>query len=92
MLRITVSDNGSEERWTIQGQLTKNSIPELIATWKATPRKSGARIVDLRQVTSIDRSGQSVLSMMKDDGAQFVAIGVYTTYILNSLQAPTRPE
>jgi hypothetical protein len=45
------------------------------------------RIVDLNEVTSIDKSGEDALSMMVHDGATFVASGVYTKHLLNQLQA-----
>lgn len=47
----------------------------------------GHRIVDLNEVTSIDKSGEDALSMMVHDGATFVASGVYTKHLLGQLQA-----
>jgi hypothetical protein len=43
--------------------------------------------VDLDGVTSIDKTGEEVLSMMVRDGARFVASGVYTRHLLEQLQA-----
>jgi hypothetical protein len=43
--------------------------------------------VDLDGVTSIDKAGEEVLSMMVHDGARFVASGVYTRHLLEQLQA-----
>jgi hypothetical protein len=45
------------------------------------------RIVDLNEVTSIDKSGEDALSMMVHDGATFVASGVYTKHLLDPMQA-----
>jgi hypothetical protein len=89
MLRITVLESCVEERWILQGRLTKRSIAELVSSWRASTAKPSSlcRIVDLNQVTSIDKSGEEALSMMVHDGATFVASGVYTKHLLDQLQA-----
>ena len=89
MLRITVLQDASEERWILQGRLTKRSIDELVSSWRASivQPSTRRRIVDLNEVTSIDKSGEEALSMMVHDGATFVASGVYTKHLLNQLKA-----
>ncbi|HTZ59478.1 MAG TPA: hypothetical protein VMB49_15330 [Acidobacteriaceae bacterium] len=89
MLRITVMENRLEERWVLQGRLTKRSVAELVSSWRASTAKPSTlcRIVDLNEVTSIDKSGEEALSMMVHDGATFVASGVYTKHLLVQLQA-----
>jgi ABC-type transporter Mla MlaB component len=89
MLRITVTENDREERWILQGQLTKRSVAELVSNWKASIAQASqrCRIVDLNEVTSIDKSGEDALSMMVHDGASFVASGVYTKHLLAQIQA-----
>ena len=87
MLRITVKESAAEQRWVLQGRLTKNSVPELVSNWQAArDRPSGCnRVVDLNEVTVIDKSGEEVLSMMIDEGARFVASGLYTKHLLQTL-------
>jgi ABC-type transporter Mla MlaB component len=89
MLRITVTETTVEERWILQGQLTKRSVAELVSSWRASVAQPPARcrIVDLNEVTSIDKSGEEALLMMVRDGATFVASGVYTKHLLDQLQA-----
>ncbi len=89
MLRITVTENALEERWILQGQLTKRSVAELVSSWRASTAKPSPRrrIVDLNEITSIDNSGEDALSMMVHDGARFVASGLYTKHLLDQLQA-----
>ena len=89
MLRITVTESASEERWVLQGQLTKPSVAELVSSWRASVAQPLARcrIVDLNEVTSIDKSGEEAILMMVRDGATFVASGVYTKHLLVQLQA-----
>jgi ABC-type transporter Mla MlaB component len=78
-----------EERWILQGQLTKQSVAELVSSWRASVDQPLARcrIVDLNEVTSIDKSGEEAILMMVRDGATFVASGVYTKHLLDQLQA-----
>jgi hypothetical protein len=95
MLRITVLQEASEERWILQGQLTKTSVVELTSSWRASTARPSTRrrIVDLNEVTSIDKRGEEALSMMVHDGATFVASGVYTKHLLDELQArKTKPN
>jgi ABC-type transporter Mla MlaB component len=89
MLRITVTESDVDERWILQGQLTKGSVAELVSSWRASVAQPPARcrIVDLNEVTSIDKSGEAALLMMVRDGATFVASGVYTKHLLDQLQA-----
>ena len=88
MLRITVKEIAAEQRWVLQGRLTKNSVPELVSNWQAARDRPSAcnRVVDLNEVTVIDKSGEEVLSMMIDEGARFVASGLYTKHLLQTLQ------
>jgi anti-anti-sigma regulatory factor len=88
MLRITVKEIAAEQRWVLQGRLTKNSVPELVSSWQAARDHPPAcnRVVDLNEVTVIDQSGEEVLSMMIDEGASFVASGLYTKHLLKMLQ------
>ena len=87
MLRITVKEIDAEQRWVLQGRLTKTSVPELVSNWQATRNRSSSckRVVDLNEVTVIDKKGEEVLSMMIDEGARFVASGLYTKHLLQSL-------
>jgi hypothetical protein len=91
MLRITIKEDGSEQRWTLQGRLTKECLAELLSNWRADRSRpsAGNRIVDLNEITVIDKSGEEVLSMMIGEGAIFVATGLYTKHLLESLYART---
>ena len=88
MLRITVTETTSEQRWVLQGRLTESSIEELITNWQANRRCPPKDcVVDLNEVTSIDKEGEQALLMMIRDGAKFVATGLYTKHLLESLSA-----
>ncbi len=89
MLRITVVESALEDRWILQGRLTKCSVAELISSWRASTACSSGRrcVVDLDKVTSIDKSGEEALSMIMKDGATVVGSGVYTKHLLDELRA-----
>ena len=58
-----------------------------MSSWSAhrdhSPTQS--RIVDLNEVTAIDKDGEQVLVTMMRDGAKFLATGLYTKQLLKSL-------
>jgi hypothetical protein len=87
MLRVTVTENESEQRWVLQGRLTGSFLEELTDSWCATRDRppTQSRTVDLNEVTCIDKDGEQVLLMMIRDGAKFVASGLYTKHLLESL-------
>lgn len=87
MLRITVTESVSEQKWVLQGRLAGGSVEELMSSWcaKRSHSPTQSRIVDLNQVTAIDKDGEQVLLMMMRDGAKFLATGLYTKQLLKSL-------
>jgi hypothetical protein len=89
MLRITVTENDSEQRWVLQGRLTGSFLEELTASWCTNRDRppTRRRTVDLNGITCIDKDGEQVLLMMIRDGAKFVATGLYTKHLLESLSA-----
>ena len=90
MLRITVTEGASEQRWVLQGRLYGCSVEELSTNWRIKRRErppTQSCIVDLNEITSIDKDGEQVLLMMIRDGAKFVATGVYTKHLLQALSA-----
>ncbi|HEY4359549.1 MAG TPA: hypothetical protein VGN17_01205 [Bryobacteraceae bacterium] len=87
MLRITQALIGTEQRWTLCGQLTGPWVAELRACWERRREAQGGAclIVDLTDVTFIDESGEKLLSKMRIEGAEFVATGVDTKHLLKNL-------
>ena len=87
MLKINFSETPAEERWILHGRLTAPWVHELTACWKKNHRAVAGRpcIVDLNEVTFIDKSGERLLRMLARDGAQFTASGTYTKHVLEHL-------
>ena len=89
MLRITMTNSPEEQRWSLQGQLVGQWAAELRSTWRNAQvgRDSRKRIVELTEVTSIDRNGEEVLSEIMSHGGEFVASDVYTKHLLQNLRS-----
>ena len=87
MLKITFSETPTEERWILHGRLIHPWVQELRTCWKKNHRADARRacIVDLNEVTFIDKSGERLLRKLAKDGAQFIATGIYTKRILEQL-------
>ena len=94
MFRITVVETPSEEKWILQGQLTGEFASELSANWQISLDHCSERLrlVDLNEVTLIDRCGEAVLLQMIHQHAKFVANGLYTRHLLQELQARSEAE
>jgi anti-anti-sigma regulatory factor len=92
MLKITITNTAREERWTLEGRLVAPWVHELKASWKRATRTGHGRryIVNLDEVTFIDRSGERVLRFISNQGAHLVARDVYVKHILERLRAKSK--
>lgn len=88
MLRITIADTVTEQRWVVHGRLTEPWVSELRSTWKKAEavRRGKQCVVDLNEVTFIDESGEDALLAIAKEGARFVAGGVYTKQVVEHLR------
>jgi membrane fusion protein (multidrug efflux system) len=89
MLKIRFTQTAAEEKWILHGRLAGSWVHELRTCWKVNHRADAARacIVDLNEVTFIDKSGQRLLRVLARDGAQFTASGIYTNHVIEHLNA-----
>jgi hypothetical protein len=87
MLRITITNTPREERWILQGRLVGPWVKELKASWrKALHTAQRRRIVNLDDITFIDKSGERMLRCMASQGALCVASDVYVKHVLDRLK------
>ena len=88
MLKITITDSADEQRWSLQGQLVGQWATELKSTWQEAHYIVDTRrcIVDLIEVTSIDRNGEAILAEIMSQGAEFISGDVYTEHLLRNLR------
>jgi hypothetical protein len=84
VLKITRTETLTEETWILQGRLVGLWVSELRKCWKKTHRTDNNLkcIVDLNDVTLIDRKGERLLRTISREGAQFIATGIYITHLL----------
>ncbi len=84
MLKITRTETLEEEKWILQGRLVGLWVSELTRVWKETHRTDDNLkcIVDLNEVTFVDKKGESLLRTMSKEGAQFITTGIYIKHVL----------
>jgi hypothetical protein len=89
MLRITITNTAREERWILQGRLVGPWVKELKASWNMARRtgQERRRVVDLEDITFIDKSGERMLRLMANQGAQYVASDVYVKHVLDRVKS-----
>ncbi len=83
-----MTNSPEEQRWSLQGQLVGQWAAELRSTWRKARVVGDARrhIVELIEVTSIDRDGEEVLSEIMSHGGEFIASDVYIKHLLQNLR------
>jgi anti-anti-sigma regulatory factor len=88
VLRTTIFEENTEQRWTLQGRLSGPWVAYLKSDWQKSHCTSGKRkcVVDVSGVTFVDLEGERVLAAMMNDGAEFIATGVYTKHMLEILE------
>ena len=84
MLKITRTETPAEEKWILQGRLVGLWVGELRRSWKKTHQTDNNLkcVVDLNEVTCIDKKGEMLLRTMSKQGAQFIATGIYIKHVL----------
>jgi ABC-type transporter Mla MlaB component len=92
MLRISITEMATEQRWTLEGRLVQPWVGELMTCWKNRHRAQNGRTctVDLSQITCIDNSGLRLLRTMLKEGTHFIATGIYTKHVLEQLKGGTK--
>jgi hypothetical protein len=87
VLRITRTETSAEETWILQGRLVGLWVTELRKCWKKTHRTDNNLkcIVDLNDVTFIDKKGERLLRTMSKEGVQFFARGIYMKHLLQEM-------
>jgi anti-anti-sigma regulatory factor len=88
MLRITIAETLSEQRWTLEGRLVQPWISGLKATWTKTEiaRRERKCVVDLTGVTFIDKSGEKTLAALSKEGAELIATGIYARHVVRNIK------
>jgi anti-anti-sigma regulatory factor len=88
VLRINIVETATDRRWIVEGRLVGPWVGELRTAWKKACRSQDKRacIIDLNDVTFIDKSGERLLRAMSKKGAQLLAKGLYVKHLLEQLK------
>src|ERR1700739_452360 len=88
MLKISFSETPAEEKWILEGRLCGAWVRELRTSWKKNHQteKERACIVDLNEVTFIDKTGERLLRALRNEGVQFISGGCYVRHIVEQLK------
>ncbi|HSY66612.1 MAG TPA: hypothetical protein VK829_18625 [Terriglobales bacterium] len=88
MLRITIAETQTEQKWTVEGRLVYPWISELKSIWTRTKtaRRERRCVVDLNGVTFIDKNGEKVLAQLSKQGAELIATGCYTSHVVHNIE------
>ena len=94
VLKITMTETPAERRWVVQGRLVGPWVSELRTTWKRAHASHDRRtcIIDLNDVTFIDKGGERLLRALAKKGAQLVARGVYIEHVLEEVKNSCMPS
>jgi hypothetical protein len=84
-----MTNSPEEQRWSLQGQLVGQWAAEFRSTWRKAHVAGDNRkcLVELTEVTSIDRNGEEALSEIMSHGSEFIASDVYTKHLLQNLRS-----
>jgi len=88
MLRITIAETLTEQKWTLEGRLVQPWISELKSNWARTEtaRRELKCVVDLTAVTFIDKNGEKALAELSKGGAKLIATGCYTRHVVQNIE------
>jgi hypothetical protein len=87
MLKISIVDTSAQSRIVLEGKLIAPWVAELKKTWKALAADLGGRefVVDVGDVTFINREGEDALLELMRNGAKFQYRGVFSKHIVEEL-------
>jgi len=93
MFRVSYSDTAEGQRWSLHGRLAGAWVQEMRSCWKYAREQAplARAVVDLKQVTFIDPSGERLLAEMRSEGAELIVAGVEHHHLLQTLDNHPSP-
>lgn len=92
MLKITAVETDNQRTLVLEGKLTDPWLAELERMWNQAREASQDVTVDLRDVTAISESGQTLLRKMRAEGATFrCSRGVLTRHVVEQVMECESP-
>ena len=85
MIRVTKTEERSRTVVTIDGQLAGDSVG-VVETCCNQAESNGKPVqLFLRDITTVDQAGRTLLSRLAARGVRMNAVGVYTSYLVEAL-------
>ena len=93
MLKITLHDGADAFRFALAGKLAGAWVDELSGCWQTASSTFGQKavIVDLKDMTFADETGQQLLRRMFREGARFLANSPYQREIVTDITGQPVP-
>ena len=87
MFKISIVDTQHRRTLVLEGTLVRPWTAEVESAWKSAREQLQGRklVVDLRNVTLINRDGENTLLGLMEDGAKFSCRDVFTKHVLKEL-------
>jgi hypothetical protein len=87
MLRTIITEDPAEQKWTLQGRLCGQWAADLKEKWlqSRSTRVGRKCVVDLEDVMTVDKTGESTLLEMALEGARLIARRAYMKYVLEEV-------
>jgi len=94
MFRVSYSETADGQHWSLHGRLVGPWVEELHSCWKYVRGRAplARAVVDLKEVTFIDRAGEALLAEMLNAGAELIATGVEHQHLLATLTNHKSPS
>jgi hypothetical protein len=87
MFKISIVDTQSRRTLVLEGTLVRPWTTEVETAWKSVSEQLQGRklVIDLKNVTLINRDGENTLLRLMEDGAKFSCKDVLTKHVLKQL-------
>ena len=87
MLKISIVESNNQRRLVLEGKLVPPWTAEVETAWRVAGERLEGRklVIDLKNVTLINRDGENTLLRLMEDGAKFSCRDVLTKHVLKEL-------
>ena len=87
MFKISIVETQNQRRLVLEGKLVPPWTAEVETAWRGAVEQLQGRklIIDLKNVTLINRDGENTLLRLMEDGAKFSCKDVLTKHVLKEL-------
>jgi hypothetical protein len=87
MFKISIIDTQGHRTLVLEGTLVRPWTAEVETAWKSAREQLQGRklVIDMKNVTLINRDGEETLLRLMEDGAKFSCKDVLTKHVLKQL-------